>query len=37
MAAYKVPRRVKFVRMDDVPQTATRKVHRLKLHTLFEA
>lgn len=37
MAAYKVPRRVRFVTMEQLPQTASRKVHRLKLHTLFEA
>lgn len=36
LAAYKVPRRVRFVTMDELPQTASRKVHRLKLHTLFE-
>jgi fatty-acyl-CoA synthase len=37
LAAYKVPRQVLFVSMDDLPQTASRKVHRLKLHTLFES
>lgn len=37
LAAYKVPRRLRFVEMDDLPQTSSRKVHRLKLHTLFES
>lgn len=36
LAAYKIPRRVRFVSMDELPQTASRKVHRLKLYTLFE-
>lgn len=35
LAAYKVPRRMRFMQMDELPQTASRKVHRLKLHTLF--
>jgi fatty-acyl-CoA synthase len=35
LAAYKVPRRMRFLRMDELPQTASRKVHRLQLHTLF--
>lgn len=37
LAAYKVPRHMCFVRMDQLPQTTTGKVHRLKLHTLFNA
>lgn len=37
MAAYKVPRMLRFVTMEQLPQTASRKVHRLQLHTLFEA
>ena len=36
LAAFKVPRRVRFVTMDELPQTASRKVQRLKLYTLFE-
>jgi len=36
LAAYKVPRKVQFVGMDDLPQTPSRKVHRLRLHTLFD-
>ena len=37
LAVFKVPRRVRFVTMDELPQTASRKVQRLKLHTLFES
>jgi fatty-acyl-CoA synthase len=36
LAAYKVPRLVRFATMDEIPQTTTRKVHRLQLHTMFE-
>jgi fatty-acyl-CoA synthase len=36
LASYKVPRRIRFVGMDDLPQTPSRKVHRLRLHTLFD-
>lgn len=36
LAAYKVPRRVLFATMDELPQTTTRKVHRLQLHTMFD-
>jgi fatty-acyl-CoA synthase len=37
LAAYKVPRHLRFVTMEQLPQTTTGKVHRLRLHTLFEA
>ncbi|MBB3009895.1 MULTISPECIES: class I adenylate-forming enzyme family protein [Cupriavidus] len=36
LAAYKVPRRMRFATMDELPQTASRKVHRLRLQTLFQ-
>lgn len=36
LASYKVPRKMRFVGMDDLPQTPSRKVHRLRLYTLFE-
>jgi fatty-acyl-CoA synthase len=36
LAVYKVPRRIRFARMEDLPQTSSRKVHRLRLHTMFE-
>jgi fatty-acyl-CoA synthase len=36
LAAYKVPRYIRFATMDELPQTTTRKVHRLKLATLFD-
>lgn len=36
LAAYKVPRRVRFVSMDELPQTPSRKVHRMRLPALFE-
>jgi fatty-acyl-CoA synthase len=35
LAAYKVPREVVFVTMDRIPQTSTRKVHRMRLASLF--
>lgn len=37
LAAYKVPRHIRFATMDELPQTTTRKVHRLKLATLFDS
>lgn len=36
LAAYKVPRLVRFASMDEIPQTTTRKVHRLRLPSMFE-
>ncbi|RAR49201.1 fatty-acyl-CoA synthase [Paraburkholderia unamae] len=35
LAAYKVPREVVFVPMHEIPQTSTRKVHRMRLAELF--
>lgn len=37
LAAYKVPRRIRFASMDELPLTASRKVHRLRLNTLFQS
>jgi len=36
LAAFKVPRRFRAVRMDALPLTTTRKVHRARLAELFE-
>jgi fatty-acyl-CoA synthase len=36
LAAYKVPRHVRFASMDEIPQTASRKVHRMRLASLFD-
>ena len=37
LAAYKVPQAIRFVTMDDIPQTTTRKVNRLSLAILFKS
>lgn len=36
LAAYKRPRQVRFISSDEVPLTASRKVHRLRLAELFD-
>jgi fatty-acyl-CoA synthase len=35
LAAYKIPREVVFAKMHEIPQTSTRKVHRMRLVELF--
>lgn len=37
LAAYKVPRHIRFATMDEIPHTTTKKVHRLRLATLFDS
>jgi fatty-acyl-CoA synthase len=36
LAAFKVPRRIRFARIEEVPLTTTGKVHKQKLAELFE-
>ena len=36
LAAYKIPQAIRFMTMDEIPQTASRKVNRLNLASLFE-
>lgn len=37
LAAYKVPKHIRFATMEEIPQTTTQKVHRMRLASMFES